>query len=596
MPSRGLYQRILPFLRPYRARLVLVLLATLARPACNAAKVWLLKILVDDVLAARRPDLLGLVAGGYIAITLVKAAASFVDDYVGGWVGSHVVRDLRLTVYDHLQGLSLRFYHQQRLGDLLTRLTADVAAIEDLLLTGLADALVHAITIVVFAGLLFVLDARLAAIALVALPALAFVARASSERTRVAQVGLREATSSLTSTAEEGLSAVALVKSFAREPREGERFAAASRDVLRARLRVTWLRAVFVPAIDVVATTGTVLVVWLGGRAVLDGGMTLGSLVVFLGYLGALYAPVQALIRLGSTLQRARVGGDRVLDILDRPLAELEPRGRPPLRVAQGRVTFRDVWFGYDRAHPVLRGLNLAIEPGEIVALVGASGAGKTTIVSLLLAYYEVDAGAVSIAGEDLRRFSPRSVREHVAAVLQEPMLFQTSIRENLRYGRLDATDAEIEQAARRAGADEFITRLPEGYETLVGPRGARLSGGERQRLALARALLKRARVLVLDEATSALDPATEAAVLSSLRSSCEQQAVLLVAHRLSAVRHADRIAVLTRGQVSEFGTHDDLLARDGAYAHFYRLQVGLPADESSLTVGSPPLHVAAPV
>lgn len=575
---------------------MLVLLATLARPACSAARVWLLKVLVDDVLAARRPDRLVLVAGGYIAITLVKAAASFVDDFVGGWVGSHVVRDLRLTVYDHLQGLSLRFYHQQRLGDLLTRLTADVAAIEDLLMNGLADALVHAITIVVFAGLLFVLDARLAAIALVALPALAFVARASTERTRVAQVGLREASSSLTSTAEEGLSAVALVKAFAREPLEGKRFAAASTVLMQARLRVTWLRAVFVPAIDVVATAGTVLVIWQGGRAVLEGRMTVGSLVVFLGYLGALYAPVQALIRLGSTLQRARVGGDRVLDILDRPRAEIEPGDRPPLRAARGAVAFRDVWFGYDPVRPVLRGLDLTIEPGEMVAVVGASGAGKTTIVSLLLAYYQADEGTVSIGRQDLRRFNPRSVREQVAAVLQEPMLFQASVRENLRYGRLDATDAEIEEAARRAQADEFIGRLPDGYETLVGPRGARLSGGERQRLALARALLKPAPVLVLDEATSALDPATEAAVLSSLRTSCEQRAVLLVAHRLSAVRHADRIAVLSRGRVSEVGTHQDLLARQGAYAQFYRLQVGLPANanENTLTTGSPPLHMAA--
>lgn len=575
----ALCRRFLPYLRPYRGRLLLMFVATLTRPALNTAKVWLLKVLIDNVIAGQQVTLLLAVCAGYLGIALLKGGASLADDYLGGWVGARVVRDLRALLYDRLQGLSLRFYHGQRLGDLLTRLTSDIGAIEDLLISGLTDLLAHSLTILFFLGMLFYLDRALTLVALLVLPALALASVYYARRSRSAQSAIRERLSALTSVAEEGLSAVALVKAFAREPFERERFGQATAASFGARLRAIRLQAIFTPLVDITATVGTILVVWFGAQAVLAGRLSLGSLVVFLGYLGALYTPIQGLSRLSGVVQRALVGAERVAEMLDADPGVRERRDARRLKPARGLVEFRDVTFGYSPERPVLRGFTLTIRPGETVALVGASGAGKTTAVSLLLAYYDPDAGAVGIDGQNLRCLDPPSIRRQIAAVLHEPMLFQASVRENLRYGRLDATDAEIEAAARLAEADGFIQQLPEGYDTPVGPRGARLSAGQRQRLALARALLKEAPIVILDEATSALDALTEARVLQALRAHLADRAVLVVAHQLATVRHADRIAVLADGCVAELGTHEQLLAQRGLYHRFYTSQTAaLPA------------------
>ncbi len=570
---RGLLARFLPLLGPYRGRLILALGASTLRPPLSAARLWLVKILIDTVLHGQQLTLLPVVAAGFVLIAAVRGLLVFWDEGLSGWVGAHLVRDLRGQLYTHLQGLSLRYYHGQRLGDLLTRLSGDVGAIEDLLVSGLADLVAHSLTVLLYLGLLLYLDARLALVALLVLPFLALSTREESRRGRLAQQRIRESASHLTSTAEEGLSAIALVKAFARAPHEQARFAEAAQRSAAARFGAVRVRAIFIPIASLTAALGTAAVVWAGANAVVAGQLSLGSLVVFLSYLGALYGPLQGLSRLGSTIQRARVGVERILEILETPAALQERLGAPPLPPVRGLVEFRHVAFGYSPDRPVLHDVGLRVCPGELVALIGASGAGKTTVVSLLLAYYDPDAGEICLGGYPLGGYDPASVRRQVAAVLQEPMLFNTSVRENLRYGRLDATDAEIEAAARFAEADSFIRALPQGYDTVVGPRGGRLSGGQRQRLAIARALVKPAPVLVLDEATSALDPATEARILGRLRRDLSDQAVLLVAHRLSTVRHADRIVVLGNGRVVEDGTPENLLRRDGAYAQFVRDQ-----------------------
>jgi len=565
----AVYRRFVPLLKPSWLPLAVALAASACTPLLFAARIWLLKVLIDTVLRGQRPDLLVALAGGFIAIAVARSMLTYLEDKLSGAVGTRVVRDLRVAVYTHLQGLSLRYFHTQRLGDLLTRLSGDIAAIENLLVTGLTTLVSHLVTIVLFTSLLIVLDPGLVLVAAGVLPVLVVTTMIDARLGRRAQRGIRETTSELTSTAEEGLSAIALVKSFARSGHESARFGAAAQASATARLRAVRIRAVFTPLTELVGAVGTAAVVYLGTRQVMAGTLSLGSLVIFISYLASLFTPIQGLSQLAGTLQRALVGAERVVDILDTPTTLAERVGAPPLPPVRGTVTLNHVTFGYDPDEPVLQDVNLGISPGEVVALIGASGAGKTTIVSLLLSYYDPQAGAVGLDGHPLHRFDPDSCRHQVSAVLQEPMLFDASVAENIRYGRLDATNAEVFAASVVAQADDFIRALPQGYDTGVGPRGTRLSGGQRQRVAIARAVLKAAPVLVLDEATSALDPATEAQLLPELRRACAQSAVLLVAHRYSTVRHADRIVVLEHGRVIETGTPTALLDRRGAYWRF---------------------------
>lgn len=573
----ALYRRFVPLLAPYRARLLGALAASATAPLLTAARIRLLKVMIDTVLRGHRPGLVLPVALAFVAIAGARGLVTFWDTQRSGWVAARVARDLRVEVFSHLQALSLRYYHGQRLGDLLTRLSGDIEAIQTLLVSGLSSFVTHCVTIVIFVTLLVFLDPGLVVVALAVLPVLIATTIIEARLGRSAQEGVRESVSHLTSTAEEGLSAIALVKSFARGPYERARFARASDRAATARLRAVRVLAVFPPVSELVAAIGTAAVVYVGARQSLAGHLSVGSLVVFISYLVSLYTPIQGLSRLMATTQRALVGAHRVIDILEAPADMTERGGAPQLPPISGEVEFRHVSFGYTPGHLVLHDVSFAISPGEMVALVGASGAGKTSVASLLLSYYDVEAGMVCLDGHSLNRFDPNSARRQVGAVLQEPMLFNASIAENIRYGRLDATDAEIRAAAATAQAHDFVIESPDGYDTVIGPRGSALSGGQRQRLAIARALVKDAPVMVLDEATSALDPATEANVLRSLRAACTHRATLLIAHRFSTVSYADRVVVLEGGRVVEHGTQVDLRSAGGPYATFACAQAGRP-------------------
>jgi ATP-binding cassette subfamily B protein len=560
------YRRFAALLRPYRGRLALVLAASAAAPVLIAVRIWLLKVLIDNVLGAHHPQLLPAVATGFVGIAVVSAAISSWKTGTSGWVGAHLVAELRVRCFGALQDCSLRYFHGQRLGDLLTRLSVDIAAIEDLLVTGLTAIVSSSVMLLLFLLVLIALNSGLLLLAAGIVPVLAVTTVLEARRGRRAQQDVRERSSELTSAAEESLSAIALVKAFARGGHELGRFAAAARRSAAARLGLVRVQATFPPLAELTAGIGTAVVAWAGASQVLAGRLSLGSLVVFLSYLASLYTPIQGLSRVAGSLQRAMVGAERVADILDVP-GGLKDRDGPRLPPVAGRLAFRHVTFAYGPGRPALRDVSFTVSPGEIVALVGPSGAGKTTVVSLLLSYYDPGQGTVSLDRRPLRDYGAASCRRQVAAVLQEPMLFDTTIAENIRYGRLDATDAEVAAAAAIARADEFIGDLPDRYETVVGPRGARLSGGQRQRLAIARAVIRAAPVLVLDEATSALDPGTEADVLRGLRAACAGAAVLLVAHRHSTVSVADRVLVLEGGRLVAEGSPAQLL--DGRFGWF---------------------------
>jgi ATP-binding cassette, subfamily B, bacterial len=575
-----LWWRFLSLLKPYRGRLLVTFLATLIRPLLNAAKIYLLKLIIDNLAQSPTSQLALMICGAYLAIALIKGAANFVDQYYGAFVGGRMVIDLRQRLYDRFLRLSLRYHGEHRVGESISRLMSDVGAVEDLLVSGLTDGLTQALTVLVFAGMLFYLDPHLALISLLILPVLFASLVVYARKSRAASREVRKRLAELTSTAEEGFSAIGLVKTFMRMQHEETRLLERGVEHWKARLRVAWLRGFFVPVSDVVATVGTVLVVYFGAQALFAGTLTIGGLVIFLAYLGQLYTPLLGLSRLGNTMQGGFAAAERIAEMLDLPESEDEPRSAklpwsilPPGREAPvPALLFDHVSFAYKPEQPVLRDFSLTVPYGAIVALVGSSGAGKSTAVALAQRLYDPDKGRILFFGHDLREFDTEALRNLLAVVPQDVSLLMGSVRDNILYGRLDANEEAIARVARQAGIGDM--KLPEGLDTRIGPRGTRLSGGQRQRVAIARALVREAPLLILDEATSALDALSEERLRTTLEQLRKRHTILLIAHRLSTVRSADIIAVIENGRVVEAGSHALLLARNGAYAALVQAQL----------------------
>ena len=563
--------RFLTLLKPYRRRLLVTFLATVTRPLLNAAKIYLLKLIVDNLVQHPTGNLVLLICGGYLAIALTKGIANYVDQYCGAFVGGRVVIDLREQLFRRFLRLSLRYHNNHRVGESISRLVSDVGAVEDLLVSGITDGATQVLTILVFAVMLFYLDPPLALVSLLVLPflfaSLVFYARRTRDASRDVRVRLAE----LTSAAEEPFSAIALVKSYMRQEYETQRLR--QRGVLhwKARMKAAQQRAIFAPLGDIVATVGTVLVVYFGAQALASGTLTIGGLVIFLAYLGQLYNPLLSLSRLGNTMQAGLAAAERVAGLLDLPASDDEPQiATLPWRTVSyeastSAIAFEHVSFAYTSEQPVLQDFSLSVPRGAIVALVGASGGGKSTAVALLQRFYEPDTGCIRIFGHDLREFETEKLRKQIAVVPQDVSLLMGSIRDNIAYGRLAATEQDILRAVEQTGIAEM--KLADGLETLIGPRGVKLSGGQRQRVAIARALVRSAPLLIFDEATSALDTLSEERLRMTLEGLRSQHTILLVAHRLSTVRTADVIAVVEQGHVVEVGNHEELLKRNGAYA-----------------------------
>jgi ABC-type multidrug transport system fused ATPase/permease subunit len=573
LPITEIVRRFWPYARVYRPWLLLGLVFVVLVPVVEAAQIWMFKRVVDDVLVPRDFGPFFWIALVYFGLTVLAGAVSFADELLATWVGERFLLGLRTDVFRHLQTLSLDFFERRRLGDVLSRLTGDIAAIEAFVLSGVASALSAVVQIGVFVALLFYLQWQLALVSLVVAPLFWVTARRFSRLLKRASREKRRRGGSLTAVAEESLANAPLVQAYGREEREVERFRRENLGQYAAQMASTRLKALFSPLVDLIELGGALVVLGFGTWLLARGELTLGGLLVFVAYLGRLYSPIRSLARLTNTIYAASAGAERVVELLDeRPSVRERPRALA-LRRARGRIAFENVSFRYPgSATDAVAHVSFTLEPGQTLALVGLSGAGKSTLAKLLLRFYDPDAGRILLDGHDLRDLRLASVRANVALLLQDSLVFDDTVRENIAYGRPDADECAIVAAAREADADEFVASLPEGYGTRVGQRGRRLSGGQRQRIAIARALLRDAPVLVLDEPTAGLDVESSERILGPLRALMNGRTTIVISHSLLTVREAGAILVLDDGRVAEHGTHSQLLGGDGLYSRLYRV------------------------
>lgn len=587
LPNRAMlvgYARLLRFVRPYWRRLVLAGVILVLNSLASLALPLVVRSVIDSALVQGNLRLLNFVTLLLLLLFAVQAVLGFGQSYLLGWTGERVVTDLRKELYGHLQIMPLRFFANTRIGELLSRLGNDVTTIQTAVTDTLLSLLSNTIMLVGGILIMFVMAWRLTVVMLAVVPlaviGIIFLGRIVRRLSKQVQDALAESSA----TAEEALAGVRIVKSFAREPYETDRYGAAVEKLFGISIARVRLGAILGPIIGFIAFSAIALVLYVGSREVIAGRITPGQLVAFLIYTIMVASPMASFTGLYSQLQRALGASERVFELLESPPEMQDAVDAIELPPIRGEVCFDGVTFDYaDASEPreVLRQVDLSVAPGQLIALVGPSGAGKTTLVHLIPRFYDVTEGQITVDGYDVRHVRMRSLREQVGIVPQETALFGGSVGDNIRYGKLEATPAELEAAARAANAHEFITALPQGYDTLVGERGVKLSGGQRQRVAIARALLKDPRILILDEATSALDSESEQAVQEALERLMRDRTTFVIAHRLSTVTNADWIVVLDDGRVVEQGTHETLFALEGGlYRRMYALQFRLEGED----------------
>jgi ATP-binding cassette, subfamily B, bacterial len=515
---------------------------------------------------------------GLVASFLLRSAFLFLMGYVAHIVAWSYVRDLTVALYEHLQRQSLGYYGDRQTGELLTRLSKDTADMEPFMAHDVPDIIVNFSMLVGISAILFSLDPALAALTLVPLPFLAFFVVRFSDQMHEAFTRARGHYGALSALLQDNLSGMKEIQVFSNEVRENRRVRSQAQRHTRDRLKANKLEALWTPGIEVIAGAGTVIVAWFGGRAALQGTLPVEDLVAFVLYLGLFYQPLRLLARTSEGFQEARTGAQHVCEVLDVRPEVVDPPGGLDCGRVRGKVLFEGVDFEYEPDLPVLNNVSFEIKPGQTLALVGPTGAGKSTIVSLIPRFYDPTRGRVLIDDIDVSEMRLASVRRNVSMVLQDTFLFAGTVKENLRFGNEGASDEEIVEAAKAANAHSFIEALPRGYDTRVGERGVRLSGGQKQRLSIARAVLKDAPVLILDEATSSVDTQTEEEIRKALQELMRERTAIVIAHRLSTVRHADLIAVLEGGSIVELGTHEHLMRCEGLYRKLYDRQFGAAA------------------
>jgi subfamily B ATP-binding cassette protein MsbA len=585
-------------LKPHLGALSLGLLGVIGEGVANLLEPWPLKLVLDDVLRGRESHagvmrwihhlvgtdklaMLKFACAAVLVIALLDAICTYAEKYLTTSVGQWIAYDLRGTIYAHVQKLSLAFHDQKRIGDLISRVTSDIDAIQSFITSGLLSVLVNIITLVGMIAVMAYLNWEFTLIALSVAPVLFFVVFTYTRRIKKAAREVRKKEGEITSVVEEVLSSIRVVKAFAREDYEVRRLEEESLEGVEIALRARGLKAKLTPIVGLIVAVGTCLVLWFGARLVMNGGLSAGSLVVFILYLGKMYKPMQELSKMTDTYSKAVVGYERIREVLDTDKEIKDVRGAIRAPRFKGKVEFDHVSFSYDPETPILKDVSLKIEPGQVAALVGPTGAGKTSIISLIPRFYDPTSGIVKIDGTDIRRYKQQSLRQQISFVLQETMLFHSSVWQNIAYGKPEASREEIIAAAELANAAEFIDKLSDGYDTMLGERGMTLSGGQRQRIAIARAVIRNTPILVLDEPTSGLDSSSEKLVFEALDRLMKNKTTIVIAHRLSTIRNADVIFVIDDGRIVESGGHEQLMKRGGLYADLHNLQF---AAEESVT------------
>jgi len=573
-------------LRPHRAVLALAFVAVLGEAATDLLEPWPLKIVFDYVfggkhmpawmaefLGSNKIAILHFAVLAVIVIALVGALSAYAEKYLTTSVGQWVMHDLRRVLYHHIQRLSLAYHDRKPTGDLISTVTADIDAIQDFISQALLGIVVNVLTLVGMLGVMFYLNWRFTLIALSVTPFLFAVVYIYTRRIKQASRALRKKEGEVVSVVAEVLSSIRVVKAFAREDYEEARLAQQSLENVEIALRARSLKAKLAPAVQIIVAVGTCLVLWYGVNLVLTEQITAGSLLVFLLYLGKMYKPMRDLSKMTDTMSKASVGYERIHEVIETEDRIRNLPGAKPAPNLRGEIEFDHVDFAYDKGYGTLTDINLRIEPGQLAALVGPTGAGKTTIVNLIGRSYDPQKGVVKIDGQDVRTYKLKSLRRQISYVLQDTILFRAPVWQNIAYGRPEASREEILHAAQLANADEFISHMPQQYDTMIGEKGVNLSGGQRQRIAIARAIIRNAPILILDEPTSALDAESEELVFEALSRLMVGRTTIVIAHRLATVRRADVIFVIDNGTIIERGTHEALLTTGGLYSHLYDIQ-----------------------